>query len=488
MRFPSGFNASLMRFRAAILMCTLALTGTSTGASVAHPVGAIAGSSALKLTTPTAWTESVLYSFTGPSDGDGVSPGSSLIATQGAFYGTSFYGGTTKSTSCYSYGPGCGTVFRLTPRAGRTGWTESVLYSFTDTNGDGDLPQAGLIADAHGNLYGTTYAGGNTNCGYSLGCGTVFKVSPPRAGQTGWTESVLYSFTASSLTDGAHPQAGLIADAYGNLYGTTYVGGNINCGCGTVFKLAPPAAGQTTWAESVLYAFGSNGNGDGVWPEAGLIADTHGVLYGTTFGGGKAYGSVFKLTPPARGQTGWTESVLYSFTTNGNSDGRYPHASLIVDRYGNLYGTTYVGGGSSNCPALSSLGCGTVFKLSPPTAGQTVWTESVLHSFTNTDGDGAGPVGGLIGDGSGALYGTTDDGGGSTNCGNLGCGTVFKLNPPARGQTAWIESVLHSFTGVPNDGGNPVAGLIRDSSSGALFGTTQDGGTVQAGTVFKLVQ
>jgi uncharacterized repeat protein (TIGR03803 family) len=170
-------------------------------------------------------------------------------------------------------------------------------------------------------------------------------------------ETVLYRFTGGS--DGSDPRGGLIADKEGALYGTTRKGRNgISCGgdCGTVFKLTPPAEGQTAWTETVLYRF--TGGSDGREPFAGLIAGQQGALYGTTIrggtgNGGSGFGTVFKLTPPAKGQTAWKETVLYRFT--GGSDGSEPIAGLIADKEGALYGTTEVGGGNNNN--------GTVFKL-----------------------------------------------------------------------------------------------------------------------------
>jgi uncharacterized repeat protein (TIGR03803 family) len=175
-------------------------------------------------------------------------------------------------------------------------------------------------------------------------------------------------------SDGATPLAGLIADNRadnrGALYGTTAGGGTGNNG--TVFKLTPPAKGQTAWTETVLYHF--TGGSDGSLPYAGLIADNSGALYGTTQQGGSGCppngcGTVFKLTPSAKGQTAWTETVLYRFT--GGSDGATPRAGLFADKQGVLYGTTTVGGGQSGCPQFTALfvGCGTVFKLTPPPVG-----------------------------------------------------------------------------------------------------------------------
>jgi len=399
-----------------------------------------------------AATESVLYSFTGGADG--AFPRAGLIMDSGALYGTTEFGGAGNR----------GTVFELTrPAAGGRHWTKTVLHSFTG-GADGAHPMGTLLKDNAGALYGTTEVGGT-------GWGTVFKLTPAAAGQTAWTESVLYRFTGG--TDGKWPNAGLIAK-HGVLYGTTPNGGGTGR-YGTVFKLRPPAAGQTAWTESVLHSF--TGGADGRSPAASLIIDSSGALYGTTYLGGNRYwgGTAFKLTPPAAGQTAWTETVLYSF--GGGTDASDPHAGLIMDSSGVLYGTTFYGG---------SANLGAAFKLTPPAAGQTAWTETVLHSFTGGT-DGNYPKAGLIVDSSGVLYGTTPNGGGTANS-----GTVFKLTPPATGQTAWTETVLHRFTGS-SDGGLPwgdallaTAGLLANKS-GFLFGTTYDGGAGNSGTVFKVV-
>ena len=240
---------------------------------------------------------------------------------------------------------------------------ETVLYRFLGGS-DGSFPYAGLIADEKGALYGTTLGGGSGCPQNPNGCGTVFRLTPPTKGQSAWAETVLYSFKGGS--DGQGPSAGLIIDKQGALYGTTALGGN-DCphqvssnGFGTVFKLTPPAKGQTAWTPTVLYRFfcSQPSCSEGVNPYAGLIADREGALYGTTLSGGSGdNGTVFKLAPPAKGQTAWTETVLYRFS--GGSDGADPFAGLIADNQGTLYGTTI--GGAGSC--FTGSGCGTVFKL-----------------------------------------------------------------------------------------------------------------------------
>ncbi len=393
--------------------------------------GAYGGGTVFELTPQAGggWTKQVLYDFGNGSDG--TYPYASLIFdAAGNLYGTTTEGGVYKR----------GTAFELTPQSGG-GWTEKVLHSFGNLQ-DGATPYASLVLDADGNLYGTTSAGGTHTWG------TVFELTPQAGGS--WTEKVLHSFHRNG-TDGYGPYAGLIFDAVGNLYGTTKYGGSYRHG-GTVFKLTPKAGGG--WAENMLYSFGTK---NGAHPEAGLVFDAAGNLYGTTIGGGASHkkGTVFELTPQAGG--GWTEKVLHSF--NG-TDGATPYAGLIFDAAGNLYGTT---------ENLSTKNGGSVFELTPQAGGS--WTEKVLYSFNIN-----GPHSGLIFDAAGNLYGT--DGRGGT----YGIGTVFELTPQAGG--GWTEQVLYTFNGTATDGASPYAGLISDAA-GNLYGTTLEGGD-SWGTVFEL--
>ncbi len=268
------------------------------------------------------WTESVLYSFTYRADG-GYPWAGVIFDAAGNLYGTTSYGGFSSGEICPA---GCGVVFKLAPNPDGT-WTESVLHSFTGT--DGGVPYAGLIFDATGNLYGTALSGGtSTTCGSPPGCGVVFKLAPNTDGT--WTESVLYSF--GNAEGGSDPEAGLIFDAAGNLYGTTYEGGAYYQG--VVFKLKHNADG--TWTESVLHSFAGYPR-DGAFPVAGLIFDAAGNLYGTTASDGShSCGAVFKLKPTS---SGWSETIVHSFTGLG----RTPAAPVIFDRAGNLYGTTETG-------------------------------------------------------------------------------------------------------------------------------------------------
>lgn len=315
--------------------------------------------------------------------------------------------------------------------------TLTVLYKF---RGNSDIfPQAGLLRDPAGNLYGTT--SGTACTSYSNEYGAMFKVD--RRG----SQTVLHTF---NFTDGSCPESQLIEDEEGNLYGTTLEGGTM--GDGTVFKF------DLKGNETVLYSF-TGGPADGFYPVAGLLRDKAGNLYGTTwYGGPSEYGAVFKL------DTNGAETILHTFS---GADGRFPSSGLIMDADGNLYGVTAMGGG----PGCSGYGCGTVYKIDKNGA------VALLHRFVG-GGDGCFPAGTLVIDQKGNLYGTTQD------CGASGAGTVFKLDASRRATT------LHSFAGGTKDGSEPNAGVIMDSG-GNLYGDTVTGGGTGCGgygcgTVYKL--
>jgi len=359
-----------------------------------------------------AQSETVLYTFSGAHDG--AFPYSTLVRdAQGNFYGTTLAGGASVLW---------GSVFEVTA----TG-KEIILHNFSGKK-DGASPTPSLVRAARGNLYGTTSGGGRT------GNGEVFEISPDG------TMRILYNFTGG--IDGKWPQAGLVADAKGNLYGTTYYGGAF--GNGVVFRVTPN--GQ----ESVWHHF--RNQEDGGHPLAGaLIRDAAGNLYGTTSTGGAAnQGTVFQLMPNG------TLNTLHSFL--GGNDGTRPESGLIRDSSGNLYGTTSNGGGTADS--------GVVYKVAPD------GSETILYAFTGGL-DGAFPMGGVTRDGAGALYGTTVGGGAAA------FGTIFKLTPGG------VETVLYSFTDGA-DGAAPWGGLIRDKS-GNFYGTSSSGGAAQEGTVFELV-
>jgi uncharacterized repeat protein (TIGR03803 family) len=388
----------------------------------------------------------VLHTFHGK---DGGSPMGSLVRdSAGNIYGTTIGGGTGKCTTM-----GCGTVFKL-KKSGQQVW----LYNFQGTNGYN--PDAGLLRDGSGNLFGTTVNGGRMTkgCVPTGGCGVVFKLD-----STGTKETVLYKFTGTS--DGDSPESLLVEDAVGNLYGTTVWGGA--SGLGTVFKV------DTNHRETVLHSFAGppDGGGDGAYAYQGVIRDVAGNLYGVASAGAFDAGVVYEVD--AKGN----EALLYSFT--GGEDGGGPDSVLLMDSAGNLYGTTE-GGGNSEC---GGYGCGVVFKLSPQSGGQ--WTESVLYTFCSLKNcaDGERPLSGpLVMDTAGNLYGTTYFGGNMNLC-NGSCGVVFKLDSTGK------ETVLHTFTGGA-DGAFPYAGLTIDGA-GNLYGTTQAGGascytSFTCGVVFKI--
>jgi uncharacterized repeat protein (TIGR03803 family) len=274
------------------------------------------------------WKEKVLYSFTGGADGANPYYAGVIFDGAGNLYGTTVGGGTF----------GFGTVFELSPT--NAGWSESVLYSFAGGN-DGASPYAGVIFDVAGGMYGTTFAGG------SYGDGTVFRLTPSRSGQ--WTEHVILAFDGSN---GSSPLGGLVSDG-ASFYGVTEGGGEY--GAGVAYGLVPNGSGG--WTESVLHSFGSGS--DGSYPYAEVLAlDTRGNLYGTTSGGGVLQaGTVFKLSQNASGS--WGEIVLYTF--DGAVAGN-PYSGVILDGKANLYGTCANGNGETTV--------GSVFELSPQPSGK----------------------------------------------------------------------------------------------------------------------
>jgi uncharacterized repeat protein (TIGR03803 family) len=344
--------------------------------------------------TRDGWTEKVIHNFGNGADGANSSAGM-IFDASGNLYGTTAYGGS------YGYG----TVFELSPSPSG-GWSEKVLHHFNYDGKDGFNPAAALFADSAGNLYGTTPGGGKFDGG------TVFELI--RASDGSFTEKILHSFVFNGA-DGVNPFGALIADASGNLYGTTSGGGRY--GWGTVFELSSAAGGN--WTEKILHNFNYNGK-DGVQPGSTLAFDSAGNLYGTAAGGVNGWGAVFELTPSPNGN--WMEKVLHSFNLRA-TDGANPNGGVTIDASGNLYGTTFSGG-------LYTYG--TVYELSPAAGGG--WMEKILHNFSGTlksgtlDGtDGREPESAVILDAAGNLYGTTYQGGAFG--GAFGYGTVFEITP-----------------------------------------------------------
>lgn len=374
--------------------------------------------------------------------------------------------------------------------ASQTTYTYKILHSFSG-GADGESPQGPLWRDTNGNLYGMTYNGGGSSV-CPAGCGTVYEVSPQTDGS--WTEKVLYAFQGT--TDGSHPQSeGVVMDKAGSLYGGAE--GTNNMIGGTIFKLSPSSS---DWTFDVLFTFDYSdgalaavsgfdpdgnlwGNAEILWEltptgsgwaynEVGLgFAGPTFVsakkAYGThTTGGPKTpncpngCGSVAQMYRNSEGV--WKQSVLYRF--KGGSDGNFPWATVIVGPQGQLYGTTFAGGGAPYG------GDGTVFELAHGSDGK--WTEQVILAFNGANG--SAPWAAPIIDGSGNLYGTTFGGG------TEGWGTVFELSYASG---AWTETVLHNFS-VP-DGISPTGSLTRDSA-GNLYGTLLGGGAYNDGAVFEL--
>jgi uncharacterized repeat protein (TIGR03803 family) len=376
--------------------------------------------------TRVASASNTIWSFGGALDGR--YPQAPLIAGgHGSFYGTTASGGKF----------GYGTVFKLT--RSRSSYKERVIWNFGATNSDGQSPNDGLIEDASGALYGTTYAGG------VHGAGAVFKLTSSRGT---YSEQILHTFGAP--LDGASPYGSLLADSTGALYSTTIFGGVNNLG--TVFKLTRSGS---TYTEQILWSF--KGKPDGKCPFTSLIAGKHGVLYSTTeTGGAFDDGTVFEMKPS---RSGYTEHVVWSF--GGPNDGACPYAPVIV-RHSELYGTTY---------SLGAYGVGTAFQvtLSGPHP-----TERVTWSFGNGQ-DGSYPAnGGLTADSTGTLYGTTFFGG------SQNYGSIFALT---QSDSKFTERVVLSF--YETDGSNPDAAPLL-KRSGILYGTTLTGGAYGYGTVFKL--
>jgi|HubBroStandDraft_1064217.scaffolds.fasta_scaffold00445_10 uncharacterized repeat protein (TIGR03803 family) len=372
-------------------------------------------------------TNSVLYSFTGGSDGSG--PSRALVSdAAGNLYGTTSVGGISSAEG------GNGVVFELSPVGGGL-WAETVLYSFAGGS-DGYWPTSGVIFDAAGNLLGVTeYGGADLQ-------GTVYELSTASGG--GWTHTVLYSFAGGS--DGAIPES-LIFDTSGNLYGTT-VGGGTNNG-GTAFELSPATGG---WSETVIARFPDP-------PTGPLAMDSNGNLYGTTDGGGTAsQGSVYKLTHTAHG---WELRTLYSFL--GGTDGSNPQTGVSLGANSHLYGLTMQGG---------TAGTGTFFELVPGAGGN--WTETLLYSFGSRRGDPTDPTSALTAEGPKTFWGASASGGTS------GCGGIFNLT---LGSSGWQERNVYESDCV---GAGPL-GVAIVGSTGDLFGPGA-GGIYGAGDIYEFMK
>jgi uncharacterized repeat protein (TIGR03803 family) len=395
-------------------------------------IGIFAVVFALALTT-WASTEKVVWNFA--DGGDGSEPWSNYFITDGKgnLYGATGFGGTYNS----------GVVFMLSAAG------ETILYEFKgQSNGDGASPHGRLAFDGNGNIFGTTQSGG-TN-----GTGTVYEISPVRGG--GWTETVIYNFSAGGL-DGADPSAGMTIAPDGTMFSTTPDGGAY--GAGVIFGMQKTANG---WKQEVIHSI--NYPSDGGFPYEGLTRDAAGNLYGAAPSGGVGGNGVIYRLSFTKGA--WVDTVLYSFTgQNGDGSGLY-WIDLIGDKSGNIYGATSFGG---------TNGTGTVWEL---VKGSNGYTEKILYEFGAAgSGDGNSPYGGLAMDSKGNLYGTTLNGGSSNQ------GAVYAITKQG---TSWKETVVHNFTGGTADGEQPTGNPCIAGS--ALYGMAEMGGTSNQGVVYRITQ
>jgi uncharacterized repeat protein (TIGR03803 family) len=435
MEMKSKFRVNNLRVAIAIITLLLA---ASSGSASGNP----------KLVT--------LYTFTGGNDG-GNPNGAVAFDRSGNIYGTAATGG--KYNSC-DQGGYCGVVFRLArPAQKGEAWKLEVLYDeiFSET------PHGSVIFDQHNNLYSPSASNAE-----------LYEIVAPG---NGWNAVEIYSA-------GVYGQVGPpIFDALGNLY-TTSSAGPDSGDSGYVSKLTP--MGDGTWNATTLFTF--SGGTDGGAP-FGVIMDREGNLYGTAGNGGTGTGCIdgslcgliYELSPQSGGT--WQENVLYDFQA---SDGEAPFgAALAADSKGNLYGVISGGGAGANCPYYG--GCGEVFEVSPPATKGGTWTETVIHRFQGGSSDGSNAMTGLTIDPSGNLYGVTEFGGSGFCLDNgveVGCGTIFELSPPSGGGK-WTETILHNYQGG-SDGEFPAGnGLVF--KSGALYGSTNNGGSYGKGTIFELI-
>jgi hypothetical protein len=397
--------------------------------------------------------KTILYSFTGGNDGALPFDGVTFDSTGAAFV-------TTDAAGPFCSGGGqCGSVDKLTQTAGK--WTETTLYDFGEQSNDGYSPDTGVLLDKSGNVYGTTTASdgaiyqlvlqsgvwtanwlygsphdylmptpvlddaGNlydTDTSANNGNGTVFQLTNSNGT---WTTNVIHNFNGS---DGYAPGA-LIIDKVGGLYGVTAGGGDTKCnpplGCGAIFRLTPPAKKDGAWTFKNLFLF--HGGTSGANTFVALTRDANGNLYGTApYSGNKTCPKgvecevAFEISPPSQMDGYWKQTIIHNFL--GNTDGAWVSAALTLDSKGALYGTSRAGGNGPCLAGNNPIGCGTVYKLTPPTESGGRWTETVLYRFQGGS-DGALPNGSVALDATGALYSTTVLGG------REGYGTFFKLVP-----------------------------------------------------------
>jgi hypothetical protein len=340
-----------------------------------------------------------------------------------------------------------------------------VLHNFGSGN-DGAVVTGPPVLDKQGNLYGATAAGGiMTECG-DYGCGIIFELTPQSSGQ--WSESVLFDFTENT----GRGSQGLLLDGVGNLFGSTEPDGPGQPA--PVFELIPQGG---VWNFDPIYEGGGTD----------LVLGPAGSIYGVLGPGQYQAGAIGELSP---GANGWTYTELYSFGGDDDKNGYEPLAPLSWDAKGNLYGTTYWGGGIGLPNCIQGLGCGVAFQLSRNRSATAtgLWTYHVMHRFALTPTDGQNPNGGLTLDSQGNAYGTTPVGG--AQCAPVGCGTIFKLTPFPAGPWLWTETILYDFPAAPpcSLGCAPAYNLVFDKA-GNLYGVAGGGDLSCAGTcgvVFKM--
>ncbi len=418
---------------------------------------------------PASPTLTPLHTFTGCAEFpaqpcDGISPNGLVIGTGGVLYGTTEAGGSGVSNILIANENGSGTVFSLTPPLAAGGqWTETILYSFQG-GGPYSLPPAdggfplGVVIGSGGVLYGTTGFGGTGTEGcltngqnppFSIGCGTVFSVTPPLTPGGPWTQNVLWNFAA-----GAEPSLNsIVFDVGGVLYGATIGNDAVDFGCGYVYSLSPPSTfsgGQ--WSLAALYSFSRTAGDCGL--NSGVVIGDRSLLYGFEYAyGPPEAGMVFSLTPPSASGQPWAENALYTFPEP---------LSLVAGVGGVLYGTAYT----------ASSPYGIVFSLTPPNQPGGIWTEATIYNFTANE-----PAAGLaIGSGD-VLYIVTNPCPGAVAC-------LYSLTPPAQPGGAWTKATLHDFTGG-SDGCVPSSPLVT-GTDGTLYGTTGICPAGGDGTVFSI--
>ena len=450
-------RAALLLAASAAAFATIACAGQSAVPSGLQPFETRQGQHAVISAQTAGYTERIIHSFQGSPDG--AFPEAGLTrAPNGDLYGTTVSGGA--NTNCPGgSGTGCGTVYSVDPTGGL-----QIVYSFAGTP-DGNGPFDPVLADAAGDLFGTTAAGGYSKpCIFfnTIGCGTVFEID------ANGNESIIHDFAGyfgSGRADGEDPKGPLFANADGALFGATAFGGK--GASGVVFEIRP------THVEHILHDFFGHGS-DGRGSYGGLVRDAVGDFFGVTYQGGNnacigGCGSVFELDSAGRLTT------VHRFP--GAAGGGNPYGGLVMDEIGDLFGTAQNYGDMTCQKKGGNPGCGLVFEIDR--AGKF----TILHTFRGGS-DGATPSTPLIIDEHGDLYGTTTFGGDQSCNGGYSCGVVFKINAAGR------ETIVHTFSGGAADGEVPYGGLYRDGS-GDLYGTTVSGGTGPCqqgcGVVYELV-